>query len=270
VTPGAGVQGPGTGTDGVMPAAELAEPSAYEQVCWRLAGFDDGLSPESVDGYLAGVLAGPRAIPAAEWLPAMLGDSFARVFADPADERFALRALTGRWKEIAAQLDAQALLDEPGTIRLEPWLLVFEPADRESFVAQGRGTAGQADDELQPGVAWARAIRAAVAHFAADWTAPDPATEDGRWYHAAFGCIDALQQSADDLRQYLDATYPGGHPTRDELIDAACVAVQDLRAYWVDHAPRPVTRRVDAQPGRNDPCPCGSGRKFKKCHGAGA
>jgi uncharacterized protein len=22
-----------------------------------------------------------------------------------------------------------------------------------------------------------------------------------------------------------------------------------------------------AQTGRNDPCPCGSGRKFKKCHG---
>lgn len=22
--------------------------------------------------------------------------------------------------------------------------------------------------------------------------------------------------------------------------------------------------------GRNDPCPCGSGRKYKKCHGAGA
>jgi uncharacterized protein YecA (UPF0149 family) len=22
--------------------------------------------------------------------------------------------------------------------------------------------------------------------------------------------------------------------------------------------------------GRNDPCPCGSGRKFKKCHGAAA
>lgn len=23
-----------------------------------------------------------------------------------------------------------------------------------------------------------------------------------------------------------------------------------------------------AHTGRNDPCPCGSGRKFKKCHGA--
>jgi preprotein translocase subunit SecA len=21
--------------------------------------------------------------------------------------------------------------------------------------------------------------------------------------------------------------------------------------------------------GRNDPCPCGSGKKYKKCHGAG-
>jgi len=25
---------------------------------------------------------------------------------------------------------------------------------------------------------------------------------------------------------------------------------------------------VEATPGRNDPCPCGSGKKFKKCHGA--
>ncbi len=26
-------------------------------------------------------------------------------------------------------------------------------------------------------------------------------------------------------------------------------------------------RSVSAGVGRNDPCPCGSGRKFKKCHG---
>jgi preprotein translocase subunit SecA len=24
----------------------------------------------------------------------------------------------------------------------------------------------------------------------------------------------------------------------------------------------------DAKVGRNDPCPCGSGKKYKKCHGA--
>ena len=31
---------------------------------------------------------------------------------------------------------------------------------------------------------------------------------------------------------------------------------------------KPVT--VDDKVGRNDPCPCGSGKKYKKCHGVGA
>src|SRR5436309_10734565 len=29
-----------------------------------------------------------------------------------------------------------------------------------------------------------------------------------------------------------------------------------------------ATQAARSKPGRNDPCPCGSGRKFKKCHGA--
>ncbi len=32
--------------------------------------------------------------------------------------------------------------------------------------------------------------------------------------------------------------------------------------------PQPAVNR-DAKVGRNDPCPCGSGKKYKKCHGAG-
>ncbi|MCH7664514.1 MAG: SEC-C domain-containing protein [Acidobacteria bacterium] len=32
------------------------------------------------------------------------------------------------------------------------------------------------------------------------------------------------------------------------------------------HAPAPATERERAKVGRNDPCPCGSGRKYKKCH----
>jgi preprotein translocase subunit SecA len=27
--------------------------------------------------------------------------------------------------------------------------------------------------------------------------------------------------------------------------------------------------RVEKKVGRNDPCPCGSGKKFKNCHGVG-
>ncbi len=44
----------------------------------------------------------------------------------------------------------------------------------------------------------------------------------------------------------------------------AAAAAQDTRAQQ----PRtPIVR--DKMPGRNDPCPCGSGKKFKQCHGRG-
>jgi len=32
---------------------------------------------------------------------------------------------------------------------------------------------------------------------------------------------------------------------------------------------QPAQRRTGEKVGRNDPCPCGSGKKYKKCHGAG-
>jgi SEC-C motif-containing protein len=35
-----------------------------------------------------------------------------------------------------------------------------------------------------------------------------------------------------------------------------------------DELKNPTVRYEVPIPGRNDPCPCGSGKKFKKCHGA--
>jgi preprotein translocase subunit SecA len=32
-------------------------------------------------------------------------------------------------------------------------------------------------------------------------------------------------------------------------------------------ASQPTQRRTGEKAGRNDPCPCGSGKKYKKCHG---
>lgn len=34
-----------------------------------------------------------------------------------------------------------------------------------------------------------------------------------------------------------------------------------------DELKNPTVRYETPRPGRNDPCPCGSGRKYKKCHG---
>ena len=32
-------------------------------------------------------------------------------------------------------------------------------------------------------------------------------------------------------------------------------------------APAPPAKREADKVGRNDPCPCGSGKKYKRCHG---
>lgn len=34
-----------------------------------------------------------------------------------------------------------------------------------------------------------------------------------------------------------------------------------------DELKNPTVRYEERRPGRNDPCPCGSGKKYKKCHG---
>ena len=46
------------------------------------------------------------------------------------------------------------------------------------------------------------------------------------------------------------------HKRAQEAAEAAAAA-----------AARPVERK-QIKVGRNDPCPCGSGKKFKHCHGA--
>jgi len=46
-------------------------------------------------------------------------------------------------------------------------------------------------------------------------------------------------------------------------------ARQDGQWYYVDGI-MGVRPRTAPKIGRNDPCPCGSGKKYKKCHGAAA
>jgi len=58
-------------------------------------------------------------------------------------------------------------------------------------------------------------------------------------------------------------------PYRDRLDTIASLPgmLADLHAHRIEQAtPREPVRRAPA-PGRNDPCPCGSGRKYKACCG---
>jgi len=42
----------------------------------------------------------------------------------------------------------------------------------------------------------------------------------------------------------------------------------DVRAYWFERSRPETVKREAPKVGRNDPCPCGSGKKYKNCHGA--
>ena len=123
---------------------------------------------------------------------------------------------------------------------------------------------------LQTGAGWCLGFREAMDAFAEDWPDPQPGAEDAEVYEECLTRVLALGLNGEELAAYLRENYPADEPiSRDDLIDDACFGVQDLRVYWLDHALRPAPRRVEPQPGRNDPCPCGSGRKYKKCHGGG-
>ena len=48
----------------------------------------------------------------------------------------------------------------------------------------------------------------------------------------------------------------------------AAVAGEGIAAEEPDESPAAPFVRGERKVGRNEPCPCGSGRKFKHCHGA--
>jgi len=55
----------------------------------------------------------------------------------------------------------------------------------------------------------------------------------------------------------------------ERMQDVIAPAVRRMHAYWLEQSSNDRTIRRDSpKVGRNDPCPCGSGKKFKKCCGA--
>ena len=245
-----------------------ADIEALEKVCERLVGFGADVSLEWVDGYITALLSSRRAILPSEWLPAMLGDAFERAFADPVEVEQAMAALMGRWNVVASQLDPASLVDDPEGLRLAPLMLSYDDAARAEVVDSGHMTAEEANELLHTGALWAEGFSEAIDAFAEDWPDPDMDTDEGRWYDDCLSRVLALMLPPADLAEHAKTYYPGETLERDQLVDEACYAAQDLRLYWLDHGPKPETRRVEATPGRNDPCPCGSGKKYKKCHGA--
>ncbi len=245
-----------------------AEIKAFDATCERLAGFDPEIGFEWVDGFLAALAAGVRVPEAAEWLPLMCGDAFERAFADPPDAAQAQRALLHRLKVLRDQLDPEALMDDPESLRLNPLMAEWTDAERDRL-AQEAALTPEDLQATQTGALWAEGFLAAVEALPALWETPAD-EESAELLAALLDQIAALMMPPDheDFAAHVAQYHPDKAPSREDLLAEACYSVQDLRVFWVDRAPKPETRRVQATPGRNDPCHCGSGKKFKKCHGA--
>ncbi|MCD0417645.1 UPF0149 family protein [Rubrivivax sp. JA1024] len=247
-----------------------AEIEAFSTVCQRLGGFDGRLSAEWCDGFLAALAAGPKPLPIASWLPAMAGEAYERAFADPEDQAAAEQALATRAAALAVQLDAESIDEDPDALRLAPLMYVWDDAGRQEAI-EVDGLKPEEAAGLVTGAEWADGFFAALQAFSADWRA-DAGEDSMAAFEELLAQVHALRlaEGSEELAEHVKAVYGDEGADRDRLIDEACYAVQDLRMWWVDHAPKPETRRVEKTPGRNDPCPCGSGLKYKKCHGAAA
>lgn len=194
---------------------------------------DEVMILPELDGFLTGLLVCPEMILPSVWLPAIWGGD-GPVFEDEAEANEILGLIMALYNDIASRLDApetyEPLIDEDidGTFLWEFW-------------AEGFGKAVA----LRP---WAWSTFR-------DRSEDDPAA-------AAFMMLAALArlaQATDEDPDLYDELDPQVRNEAPQMI-AACVI--ELHCNRVsNHQLQPRPEKV----GRNDPCPCGSRRKYKKC-----
>ena len=220
-----------------------------------LQGTPQPLEPVDVlmlDGYLVGVLVQPRVVTVDEWLPGVF-DFEGRAL--PADTDPAWRARSQALIERRMSALAAAIADDG-------W---FDPlivdTERAPPVSEYDAVQSPLSRALLP---WAAGFHLAQERFPelGDW--PDAAVG-----HAMARIYRHLPAETDDDREVitvLDRELP--LTTLDAAIEDLVLAVADL--WDLTHTQRlhvETVRRDAPKVGRNEPCPCGSGKKFKQCHG---
>ncbi|VXD01589.1 conserved hypothetical protein [Sphingomonas sp. 8AM] len=191
-----------------------------------------------LDGFLTGLLVSPQAVPADEWMTVIWGPDTPGVppFDDPLDVRWFVAAVAARQAEIARDLSRgrlQPILDideRDRDVIWEDWMIGF--AEAVALRPDAWSALSKDDDTAEPWSQLQTLIKAA--------------RNDGDMDSVE---VNALQDHA-----------------VSDLTDAV------LRLYAVfGHsaglAVAPQSTTPARKTGRNDPCPCGSGRKHKRCCG---
>ena len=238
--------------------------------------YDETPQWEFCEGFMAAVVCSRRPIAAAEYLPVLLavpaegeapdaeGGSFA---SDAQRERF-LTLWNQRWNEVATALDSEvdSLEDDncyhPEVMDIRGAVADMPAEERASF-----------KNEELPAFAqvWALGFMFAVESWPDEWLAPRD-KDAAKWLDGALQAVVAMTEddsAAPEVSPLSEDGAPSTSIARLNAFGEAIWAVYDLRELWKTLGPKVETVRVEATPGRNDLCYCGSGKKYKKCHGAG-
>ncbi|MFC0676368.1 UPF0149 family protein [Lysobacter korlensis] len=208
-----------------------------------------GFNLEALDGYLSALAVGPDTVPMSEWEPQVWGTP--PRWRD-ADERAQVEALLlGHWNMVTARARFEG---EDIPDHLAPLLWLPEEAEAEQ------------PDELDVGHDWALGFFRGVELREAQWEAW---LDEHDWIDEIFALLDRLVSGEVIGEDPTQPPAPVDYRERLEIIAGLPAMLADLHHHRIDAlTPREPIRRA-ATPDRNAPCPCGSGRKYKKCCGAG-
>lgn len=224
---------------------------------------------EFCEGVMTALLCTRREIGPDEWMYALFGPDGADVFANPTEHTRFLMSWMERESQLRAALDAPVkdLNDEqalsPSVLDWRGMLATLPDAERAEAVAEGG----------QPpafGQLWAHGFVFATDFWQDDWTPPRD-KEIAAAIDEALDCLIDLAEDDEDtptVNLYQSDGPPAMSEARFEAFGEALWAVYDLRDIARSLGPRLAPVRNDDKVGRNDPCPCGSGKKYKKCCGA--
>ncbi|WP_052369163.1 YecA/YgfB family protein [Serpentinimonas barnesii] len=244
---------------------------------------------EFLEGFMAGLLCCRRAIEADEYFAAVLADPNSgrfgpHLFPSPEQHQRFMDLWQRRWLQVQTALDApvDALDDErayaPELFDLRALLWSLSEEERAKMLAEMAAEAAAqegVDADGMPHVPafaqlWAIGFMAVVQTWPEEWQPPRD-RELAQWLQEALDDIEALTEDDLDppsLSTQADNDPPSVSQQRLDDYGTALWAAYDLREIARTLGPRVVPQRKTEQPGRNDPCHCGSGKKFKKCHGA--
>jgi uncharacterized protein len=195
------------------------------------------------------------------------GEDGAGSFADAAQAERFMTLWLQRWNEVADALNAEveSLDDEaayhPEVMDVRGAIAALPPEEQASMAGEDIPSFAQV---------WALGFMFAVENWPEEW-APPRDKEGAKWLDASLDAIVALTEDDEDeptLSVFTDDGPPSVSLSRLNAFGDALWAVYDLRELWRSIGPRVETVRKAAEPGRNDLCHCGSGKKYKKCHGA--